>query len=227
MPKNKDLKRLVRARMDKTGESYTAARAHIVARDRGADPTTDEPTPEDYAELAGMADEKVAASTGRTWAEWVEILDAIGAASMPHRDIARWVADEHGVASWWTQTVTVGYERIRGLRQIGQRRDGTYEANKSKTYPVPVERLYDAFADDEQREAWLPGTRIEVRTCNRPKTVRWLWQDGTPVEAYFTARGPERSAVAIQHRQLASRADVDAAKEAWNERLRALAATLA
>ena len=29
MPRNKDLKRLVRARMQKTGEAYTAARAHI------------------------------------------------------------------------------------------------------------------------------------------------------------------------------------------------------
>ena len=32
MPLNKDLKRLVRARMSKTGESYTAARAHILAK---------------------------------------------------------------------------------------------------------------------------------------------------------------------------------------------------
>jgi len=29
MPKDKDFKRLVRARMDKTGESYTAARARL------------------------------------------------------------------------------------------------------------------------------------------------------------------------------------------------------
>ena len=32
MPRNKDLKRLVRARMSKTGESYTAARAHVLAK---------------------------------------------------------------------------------------------------------------------------------------------------------------------------------------------------
>ena len=34
MPRNKDLKRLVRARMQKTGEAYTAARAQIVAKPR-------------------------------------------------------------------------------------------------------------------------------------------------------------------------------------------------
>ena len=32
MPRNKDLKRLVRARMRKTGEAYTAALAHIKNR---------------------------------------------------------------------------------------------------------------------------------------------------------------------------------------------------
>jgi hypothetical protein len=32
MPTQKDLKRLVRARMKKTGESYTAARARLLAK---------------------------------------------------------------------------------------------------------------------------------------------------------------------------------------------------
>src|SRR5262245_41768608 len=34
MPKNKDVKRLVRARMAKTGEAYTTARMHVLARRR-------------------------------------------------------------------------------------------------------------------------------------------------------------------------------------------------
>ena len=46
MPRDKDLKRLVRARMTKTGESYTAARAQITRKaktTRGADAR--KPTP--------------------------------------------------------------------------------------------------------------------------------------------------------------------------------------
>ena len=38
MPKDKDFKALVRARMDRTGERYTTARAALVAPDPGADP---------------------------------------------------------------------------------------------------------------------------------------------------------------------------------------------
>ena len=58
--------------MEKTGESYTAARAQIVKQKL--------PSDERLAELAGMANDKVLARTGRTWKQWVRELDAIGAA---------------------------------------------------------------------------------------------------------------------------------------------------
>jgi len=51
MTDKKDLKRRVRARMAKTGESYAAARAQLLAKR--------EPRPAEYAELAGMSDEAV------------------------------------------------------------------------------------------------------------------------------------------------------------------------
>ena len=37
------------------------------------------------------------------------------------------------------------HQLLRGLRDVGQRRSGTYEANKSKTLPVSVGELYQAF----------------------------------------------------------------------------------
>src|SRR5262249_51166769 len=133
MPKQKDLKRLVRARMQKTGESYTAARRHII---RKAAPTFVEPA-KSYAGLAGMSDVSVAKKTGRTWAEWVRLLDKAGAAHKSHREIVE-VVSSSGMPDWWAQMVTVGYERIRGLRARGQRRDGSYEATKSRTFAVPI-----------------------------------------------------------------------------------------
>jgi hypothetical protein len=107
MPIQKDLKRIVRSRMKKTGESYTAARLQLVKKKH-------EPLP-DYAALAGQSDEAVSRRTGHTWPEWVRILDAKGAATMEHPAIARMVSGL-GVPDWWSQTVTVGYERIKGLR---------------------------------------------------------------------------------------------------------------
>lgn len=111
MPTQKDLKRRVRERMDKTGESYTAARTHLLAKRN--------PPAADYARLGGMSDEAVRKRTGRTWTEWVEVLDAADAVRWPHAKIARHLYEDHEIPGWWAQMVTVGYERIRGLRSCG------------------------------------------------------------------------------------------------------------
>ena len=213
MPKQKDLKRVVRTRMQKTGESYTTARFHLVR--------TKEP---DYAALAGMSDDVVKGKTGRNWREWVALLDAEKCAARPHRDIARYVSSL-GTPPWWSQTVTVGYERIRGLRAIGQRRGGGYEAGKSRTFPVPVETLYQAFSTARLRARWLPG-EIEVRGATANKRMRIRMADDTVVEIGFTAKSEEKSAVAIQHTKLPDRAAVEAKKAWWSARLDALADTL-
>src|SRR5215203_4409171 len=150
MPIQKDLKKIVRTRMQKTGEAYTTARLHIV---RNKDKET--APPPNYAELAAMSDEAVKKATGHDWTEWVKTLDAIQAAEKPHREIARYVSSI-GTPDWWSQMVTVGYERVRGLRDRGQRRGGTYEASKSRTFAVPVETLFDAVAKASKRKRWLP-----------------------------------------------------------------------
>ena len=198
MTRDKDVKRIIRTRMRKTGESYTAARAPVLSK------ATPKPTfargeldalrrggpaapAIGYSKLAGMKDETIAAKTGRTWKEWVRALDAEGATAMRHGEIARLLRDKHGVADWWTQMVTVGYERIKGLRERGQRLSGAYEATKSRTYNVPVSTLFDAWADDRKRRRWLDGLDAGVRTATAPKSMRLGWPDGTIVAAWFTA----------------------------------------
>jgi len=215
MPKNKDLKRLTRSRMKKTGESYTAARAELVKKSK-----------QDLAERAGMSDQVVRSKTGRTWEEWVRVLDARGARSMIHRDIAEYLNVERGVPGWWAQMVTVGYERIRGLRDVGQRRSGEYEASKSKTLRVPLRRLFLAFTASGTREKWLPGVKWTVRATVADKSIRVTWEDGTFVEFYFVAKDPEKTQVAIQHRKLRTKAQAVKAKAYWGERLEELARVL-
>ena len=218
MPKNKDLKRLTRSRMQKTGESYTTARAKLVQKSGRVS------TPE-LAARAGMSDDTVHARTGRTWSEWVRILDTKGATSMPHRDIAVHVHEEHGVSRWWAQTVTVGYERIRGLRDVGQRRGGGYDVNKSKTLPVPLAQLYRAFSVKAKRLRWLPED-LTIRTSTKEKSLRIKWADGSLVDAYFTAKGASKSQVSIQHRELAGKQAASKCREEWGKRLLALAELL-
>lgn len=235
MPTHKDLKRLVRARMQQTGEAYTTARARLLRKKQPHNPTprpaAPPPTPvsiptSEYATLAGMSDATIKARTGCTWERWVYALDRVKAHQWSHREIARHVREKYKTSGWWAQSVTVGYERIKGLRAIGQRRGGEYEAGKSKTFAVPVSRLYRAFRDARLRRRWLGDVRLSVRTAVADKSLRVTWPDGTSVELYFVAKGPSKSQVAVQHRGLADRAAVERAKAWWSERLEMLEASL-
>jgi hypothetical protein len=217
MPHEKDLKRLVRARMSKTGEAYTAARAQILRKST---------PPIDHAELAGMADASVKEKTGRTWEQWVRTLDQHDAATMAHRDIAKLVSETYKVQDWWSQTVTVGYERIKGLRVRGQRRDGTYEASKSRTYNVAVDDLFDAWANASLRKRWLDEAGIKVRSATKPKAMRIAWSDGTVVIVGFMPKGTAKSSVAVAHTKLASREAASALKQYWSDRFDRLSEAL-
>ena len=118
------------------------------------------------------------------------------------------------------------YERIRGLREIGQRRDGTYEVNKSKTIGVPIAKLYRAFSAKRTRERWLPDAKLTIRTSRREKSMRITWEDGTPLDVYFTAKGDAKSQVNVQHRGLPNKAATTRMKAYWSERLAALGQVL-
>jgi hypothetical protein len=222
MPQQKDLKRLVRARMQKTGEAYTAARAQITKK-----PKEFAAKPRGLAALAGMSDEKVKASTGCTWERWVKALDHYGAEKMSHRDIAKLVQAKYEVGPWWTQTVAVGYERIKGLRARGQKRNGTFQISKSRTYNVPVTTLFDAWADAHVRRHWLNEAGVKVRKATRPKSIRLGWPDGGIVAVGFFPKGEWKSYVAIEHTNLPDRTTGERIKQEWSDRFDTLGELLA
>ena len=220
MPTDKDFKRLVRTRMRKTGEAYTTARAHLLtSRPRPTAPPAPGPS---FEQLAGIKNASIEAKTGCTWEKWVWVLDQAGAREWSHRAIAQHVQRRYGTSMWWTQAVTTGYERIAGLRAIGQRRDGRFEAGKSKVFAAPVARVYRASRDTRIRRRWLGDVDLTVRTAVPNKSMRVTWPDGTSVEWYFVPKGAAKCQMAIQHVKLADREAVDRMKTFWGERLGAL-----
>ena len=237
MTTNKDFKRLVRARMKKTGEAYTTARTHILNKPKSkpaaarrasgkAAAASSALSKSDYAALAGMRDDVIKAKTGCTWEKWVKALDYHGADKMSHREIAELAKKTYKTGDWWSQTVAVGYERIKGLRAIGQRRDGTYEASKSRTFDVPVNTLFEAWADDGTRRRWLDGAAIRIRKATAPKSMRIDWTDKSIIAVGFVPKGTSKSAVAIQHTKLPDRETAQELKEYWSDRLDALGEVL-
>jgi uncharacterized protein YndB with AHSA1/START domain len=221
MPTNKDFKRLVRGRMQKTGEAYTTARAQLL-KQKSSRAVASAPAAPDYARLAGRSDAILKEKTGCDWERWVKALDRAKAYTWPHREIAKYVMEKYRIPGWWAQTVTVGYERIKGLRAVGQRRDGSFEANKSKTFAVPLARLYGAFHNSRIRGRWLAGIDLKVRTATREKSMRISWPDHTSVVVGFTRIGAGKSQVAVQHEKLPDKAAATRMKQYWGERFNAL-----
>jgi uncharacterized protein YndB with AHSA1/START domain len=169
-----------------------------------------------------MSDDAIRRRTGRGWEEWFDLLDAWGAAERPHREIARWVAAEHGSKGWDAQAVTVNYERARRLRAVGEHADG-FTVSASKTVAVPVDRLYQAFVDGPLRRRWLPDGELRERTASKPKSARFDWGDGTTrVNVTFLSKGETKSTAAVQHERLADADDAERMKAYWRDRVSAL-----
>jgi hypothetical protein len=227
MTTNKDFKRLVRARMAKTGESYTAARSRFISRQaavktaRPAVPPSG-PSAIEYEKLAGMSNAKIKEKTGCDWKKWTDALDYVKANEWTHTDIARYVNQKFKIPGWWAQSVTVGYERIKGLRVIGQRRSGEFEASKSKTFNVPMTRLYAAFNSKRGRTRWLGPVDIKVGATIKHRSIRMTWPDGKPVVAWFETKGPQKSVVGVTHHKLPDKAAAEKIKAEWSERLKKL-----
>jgi hypothetical protein len=206
MTEQKARKRQVRTRMAKTGERYTTARRNVT---NPLPPRVGEPP---FSEAA------VRKATGKGWDNWFRILDRWGGTDRTHTEIARHVTDL-GVDGWWAQSVTVGYERARGMRAEHQRSAG-FTVDVSKTFPVAAERLHRAFAQARQRNRWLARGTLRLRTATAPTSARFDFGDGSSrVAVFVTAKGTAKATASIQHERLADAEAVEEMRAFWKDGL--------
>jgi hypothetical protein len=219
MTTQRTFKQRVRARMTRTGESYTAARRMLIAAGDSPEPISD-----DWQRP--VSDQAVQEATGRGWQDWIHLLDSAGAAGWTHTQIAAWLRERHEVDGWWAQSVTVGYERATGRRAPGQQADG-WSIGATRTIGVPVGRLYEAVTIDAQRERWLPGAQMRLRTATAPRGARYDWEDGeTRVVIAFDDLDSGRSRISIQHERLPDADTAEEMKRWWRERVAELKSSL-
>ena len=231
MTQQKSLKRRVRARMAKTGERYTSARRQVLAKatsdgQAATPPTLATPEQVEPAPTYSTSDEAVRKATGRSHAEWFELLDAWGATAHTHTEIAEWLSSAHGAPSWWRQSITVDYERARGMRGRHQMADG-FRVSVSRTVTVPPDRALAAFVDDATLRRWLPGAPMEPRPTRAKLTARFDWSDPpSRVVVNIARKGIDRSIVAVTHERLPDAAVAERLKAGWRDRLGHLKAFL-
>ncbi|GII01625.1 hypothetical protein [Planobispora takensis] len=248
MTGNKSFKNRVRTRMAKTGESYTAARRRLLpaageqepaaeerppavpaaeqepaapAADRGV-PAPDADAPASAVRDTIVSDDAMTVRTGRSHEEWFALLDAWGATGRTHGEIARRLVEEHGVEGWWAQSITVAYERARGLRAPGQSRTGDFSISAGKIINVPAERVIEAFTDDDLRARWLSGAPFEIRTSRPGKSVTANWEGRAALTIGVIAKGGKKTQLGLQHGKLPDAATAAEMKTYWRERVTAL-----
>ena len=152
----------------------------------------------------------------------MKALDARGCRKMEHAEVARIVHEEFGAGGWWSQMVTVGYERLRGTRVKHEMTKG-FQIAVSATIAAPVAKCYGAWTKDAVRAKWLGPAIFEQRTSRANKTLRYVWGKSlTPLEVYFWVKGPSKTQVVVQQGRLAGAADGERCKKYWRQRLDAL-----
>lgn len=224
MPTQKIFKQRVRARMAKTGESYAAARHQLLRKTTEPPPRDVEPTVSEAAQADPtpipsnallVADGSMRRATGKGHEEWFALLDAWGAADHNHTEIARWLSEKHGVPGWWTQNVTVAYERARGMRARHQMRDG-FSVTATKTVASNAERALEAFTSTPLRKRWLPDAPMRQRPTRAALSARFDWSDpASRVIVTVVSKGEAKTLVAVTHEQLPDAESGERLKTAW------------
>lgn len=188
------------------------------------------------------SDASVRKATGRTWAEWFAYLNGWATPAHDHKAVAAHLASI-GVPPWWSQMVTVEWERSTGRRAVHQTTRG-FEAQVSKSVPATPEECWEAFAKKSAAQKWLgpdctaelkaggawrdPNGVATVSSATKPRRIGLSWtahgrRKAHRVEVQFLPTKSGSTSVRITHSGLASERAVEASKAMWRpllERLR-------
>ncbi|MCA8957613.1 MAG: hypothetical protein KDC87_16175 [Planctomycetes bacterium] len=119
------------------------------------------------------------------------------------------------------QGVTVGYERITGVRLPGQMADGTFSVNKSKTVVIDAAALRAVLLDDIERADLFPGHPTELRSKPTSKAIRLAIGGGIAV-LHVEAHVDGQTKVTVQHTSLPAPERAEEWRFYWGEWLDAL-----
>lgn len=167
-------------------------------------------------------------ATNKSWQQWVEELDEMGARSMTHTEIARVLYDilegkmeKHG---WWAQGITVAYEQHIGRRVPGQLANGKFEIAVSKTVDLRTQELFKRAATWLDGQATINNQKVlKARNSTTPKRSIWRcdFGDGSKFSASVEAAG-EKAKIVIALTDIPEKAIADDQKSFWQEEIRKL-----
>ena len=134
----------------------------------------------------------VGEATGRTWDEWIELLDESAGPDGDRRTLVSAVAEAGVQNGWWQQQIAVGYEYERNGTRAGEAPGVGFELGFQRPIETDRETLWTYLMDDGV-EVWLgdvdgqfpapnihyetaDGTTGEVQTLTQGERIRLSWQ---------------------------------------------------
>src|SRR4051812_9430452 len=241
MTRARALKKVIRARVARTGERYTTARRHVL---RELAPAKAAPPPATTPSLpastrGGLSDAKAREKTGHGLDHWFAVLDRFGGAEKGHTALARHLYLDHSIPSWYCQGLTVAYERARGVRAINQRCDGEFEVSVSRLVHANTAEVIGAITDARRRKRWAQNvdasllealaagvsgprsTKVVIRPDGLGR-FRYKWGD-TVVQFYLTPKPGGKVSLVVTNSKLADSAMVEARRARWRAAVGAVA----
>ncbi|WII73843.1 hypothetical protein QJS83_08125 [Bdellovibrio sp. 22V] len=194
-----------------------------------------------HSKLAGVTTETVLKSTGKTWDQWIEILNKAGAKSWQHKEIAAYLKNKRRLKGWWHQWVAIGYETAVGMRAPGRNLKGEYSITVTRTVHVDHKIIWKMMMSEEGLAIWLKpvskftlqpkahfetdaGVFGEIRTMLANRRVRFTWQEGdwdkgTVVQMYLIPlrNKPGSTIICFMHEKLRDGRMRDPLREYWSQ----------
>ena len=143
-----------------------------------------------------------------------------------HASTAEHLEAAYDLTGWWAQTVTVEHERVRGLREGGQRGE-EFVAAVQRTIRASPEAAYAALTEPDHLSRWFThdartdlrlggryenqdGDRGEFLRLDPPGRIKYSWEnpDHAPrsiVEIWIDRKDEARSLIRLEHSRLKNR----------------------
>jgi hypothetical protein len=172
-----------------------------------------------YESINGISSEAVEKATGKSWSEWIKIIDKEGGGSMTHKEIARMLTDKkHITRGWWGQMITVGYEYAHGRRVVGETADAGFEIGVQKMIPADKETLWKFLNSPEGKKTWQGDTEVTVRTEKPGERLRMSYNDSVlQITLTCNRNTPEKTNVNFHQEKLKSSKEREHMRKHWKE----------
>ena len=191
-----------------------------------------------------LNDESCRENTGKTMAEWFDLLAEQTEVAHKRRYAIDWLYHQTGKKNdlWWPTTLWVQRERRDGTVLKDGRLEG-YNICVTKTISAPIEKVYAAWLGDGPAAWWgdspsvaadgsiadATGNQGTATRVRENKDLRYKWktagsEETTDLDVVFTDKGNGKTGLMLSHSRLQDRDEADGLRRAWGaafERLKA------